>query len=382
FLRDGTVLKRLNDKWKRVILQGETEEIIREIHEAGHLGMQATIKKIQERYWWPGLVGEVQKFVSTCDQCQREKKPEKAKDIYPIVATRPFQIVGIDHVGPLHLTKKGNLYLIVAQDYFTKWPIAQPTQTTNTDEALEFVHNHIMTVYGAPEQIISDKGTAFTSAQWKRAMKKWGIKHTPTTAANPQANGQVERFNQTLIRMIKKKLGTDKSKWDGTLLQDVLMAYRSSVQATTQHTPSDLLFGYRMRLPIEGRYPIPIEEIEGEIESRMDQLKELQPERIKAAALIEEKQKRVKEKMEAGRDLANPYQVGDLVLLHAPAHKRKLEQANEGPFRIKEVGQRRTYVLETMGGVEYMKVSGRRLVPYKDRNQARVIVGESSHPLV
>src|SRR5204863_6435477 len=120
FLRDGTAMKQINNNWRRVIVRGETEELIREIHEAGHLGARATIKKIQERYWWPGLVEEVQKFTSSCDPCQREKKPKKAMDIYPMVASRPFQIIGIDHVGPLHKTKKGNQYIIVAQDYFTK----------------------------------------------------------------------------------------------------------------------------------------------------------------------------------------------------------------------------------------------------------------------
>ncbi|CAG8622821.1 2509_t:CDS:1 [Paraglomus occultum] len=136
-----------------------------------------------------------------------------------------------------------------------------------------------------------------------------------------------------------------------------------------------------MRLPIESKYPIPLDEIEEDQPDHMKQLEELHHERIKTATLIEQKQKRVKEKMEASKDLANPYQVSNLVLLYAPAHKRKLEQANEGPFRIKEVGPRRTYVLETMGGVEYMKVLGRRLVPYKDRMKARVEIGEASHPL-
>jgi len=380
FLRNGTALKLHKNEWKRVIIRPENEEIIRAIHEAGHLGIRATVKKIQERYWWPKIQEEVEKFVSTCDNCQREKKPKKAQDIYPLVATRPFQIIGIDHVGPLHTTKKGNQHIIVAQDYFTKWPIAQPTQTTNTDEALDFVQNHIITIFGVPEQIITDKGTAFTSAQWQRTMKKWGINHTPTTAANPQANGQVERFNQTLVRMLRKRLGVKKNKWDD-LLQWMLMDYRATIQATMEHTPASLLFGYRMRLPIEGKYPIPVEEIEDESVDRTKQLEELHHERIKAAALLEEKQQRVKEKYEAGKDLATPFKVGDLVLLYAPAHKRKLELPGEGPFRIREVKSRRRYIIETMGGVKCPIVSGRRLVPYNDRNEARVEIGESSQPL-
>jgi len=134
-------------------------------------------------------------------------------------------------------------------------------------------------------------------------------------------------------------------------------------------------------LPIEGRFPIPVEEIEDEPVDRAKQLEELHHERIKAAALLEEKQKRVKEKYEAGKDLATPFKVGDLVLLYAPAHKRKLEQPGEGPFRIREVKPRRRYIIETMGGVKIPIVSGRRLVPYNDRNEARVEIGESSQPL-
>ena len=85
--------------------------------------------------------------------------------------------------------------------------------------------------------------------------------------------------------------------------------------------------------------------------------------------------------MEANKGLATPLKIGDLVLLYAPAHKRKLEQASEGPFRIREVGKHGTYVLETMGRNVYKRVGRRRLIKYNDRNKARIDLGESSQPL-
>ena len=379
----GKLFIKNNNQWKKVIQSPDHEEIIRSIHQgvaAGHLGNKITSKKIKERYWWPGIDKMVEKFISTCDNCQREKKPAKAKDIYPIIAQRPFQIIGIDHVGPLHETKEGYQHLIVAQDYFTKWPIVRPTKTTNTEEALDFLWENICTQYGIPEQVITDQGTAYTSEKWKRTVQKWGINHTPTTAANPQANGQVERFNQTLVKMLRKKLGVRKDKW-AMHLPAVLMDYRASVQATTECTPSELLYGYRMRLPIEATHPIPIDELLDQPIERMKQLEELHHKRIEKAELIKQKQERVKQQQEAKKGLATPLNIGDLVLLYAPAHKRKLEQVNEGPFRIRKVGKRRTYEIETMGGVYYKKVSGRRLIKYNDRNQARVEIGETSHPL-
>jgi len=378
--RGALFISKEPNQWRRVIQRPDHEEIIRSIHEAGHLGIHSTTNKIKERYWWPGISKHVAEFISTCDQCQREKKPQKAKDIYPMIAEQPFQIVGLDHVGPLHKTKDGYQYLIVAQDYFTKWPIVKPTKTTNTDEALKFVFEEIYTIYGKPQQLITDQGTAFTSELWKTTMKKWKINHTPTTAANPQANGQVERFNQTLVKMLRKKLGARKNQWDQKL-PGLLMDYRASVQATTEKTPAELLYGYRMKLPIEAKYPIPIDELMDEPRDRFQQLEDLHHKRIEAAELIKKKQEKVKAKMEANKGLATPFEVGDLVLLHAPAHKRKLEQAMEGPFRIRKVGTHGTYVLETMGGVKYKRVSRRRLVKYNDCNKARIELGETSHPL-
>ena len=344
------------------------------------MGIHSTTNKIKERYWWPGIKKHVAEFISTCDQCQREKKPQKAKDIYPMIASRPFQIVGLDHVGPLHKTKDGYQYMIVAQDYFTKWPIVKPTKTTNTEEALKFVYEDIYTLYGKPQQLITDQGSAFTSEMWKLAMKKWKINHTPTTAANPQANGQVERFNQTLVKMLRKKLGARKNQWDQKI-PGILMDYRASIQATTEKTPAELLFGYRLELPIEAKYPISLEELMDEPPDRFQQLEDLHHKRIEAAEVIRKKQEKVKDKIEANKGLATPLKIGDLVLLYAPAHKRKLEQASEGPFRIREVGKHETYVLETMGRNVYKRVGRRRLIKYNDRNKARIDLGESSQPL-
>ncbi|CAG8489561.1 8277_t:CDS:10 [Paraglomus occultum] len=292
--RGALFIEKGPTNWRRVIQHPNHEEIIWSIHESAHLSVQNTVNKIKERY------------------C----------------------IVGLDHVGPLHKMKDSYLYIIVAQDYFTntKWPIAKPTKTTNTDEALKFVYEDIYTVYGKPQQLITDQGTAFTSNLWKRTMQKWKIKHTPTTAANPQANSQVKRFNQTLVKMLKKKLGARKDQWDQKL-QGLLMDYRASVQATTEKTPA------------------------------------------------EKKQEKVKNLWEANKGLATPFEIGDLMLLYAPVHKKKLEQAWEGPFKIRQVGKRGAYQLETLGGAIDKWVTRRRLIKYNDRNQAQVELGETSQTL-
>jgi hypothetical protein len=138
-----------------------------------------------------------------------------------------------------------------------------------------------------------------------------------------------------------------------------------------------------MELPIEAKYPIPIDELLDEPIDRFQQLEDLNHKRIEAAELIRKKQEKVKAKFEANKGPATRFKVGDEVLYYTPAHKRKLEQLNIGPFRIRKVGTHGTYDIDNMDGIPYEKrVSRRKLIPYNNRNKARVEIGESSQPLV
>ena len=181
--------------------------------------------------------------------------------------------------------------------------------------------------------------------------------------------------------MLRKTLGVHKGKWT-RFLPEALMAYRTSVQATTEHTPSQLVYGRQMRLPIDAAYPVPINELLNQPVDRIKQLEALEPTRLEVAERIKEKQAKVKAKMEANKGPATPLQVGDKVLLYAPQHKRKLEQNCEGPFRIRAIGRGGSYVLENMYGGLYKSVGRRRLIKYNDRNEARVELGEPSVPLI
>ena len=367
------LFKRTDDGYVRIIQRPDHEEIIINLHEMGHLGIKAVMSKIRKRYWWPKWQKDVEHFVKTCEACQRDKKPKLATDIYPIKATRPFEIIGIDHVGPLKANKDGYQYLIVAQDYFTKWPIVAPTKSTNTDEALTFVWSNIVSQFGTPERIITDQGSAFTSDHWKRTMKKWNIKHITTTAMNPQANGQVERFNQMLIKMIRRSLMAEKSKWVEQI-PTVLLAYRTSVQATTNVTPSELVYGFQMKLPIDNKFVTQPEEIlEDEFGKQLDALKTLEQRRLLAAARIEQQKEKMKQKS-LMKEQPKEYEIGDKVLLYSPNKQHKLMQNTTGPYKIKKVLGKRRYLLETLGGQNCGVVTGRRLIPWLDRNKVTVEV--------
>ena len=64
----------------------------------------------------------------------------------------------------------------------------------------------LMKRFGAPERLVSDRGTAFTSSLFKQFCESNGIHHTLNSSRHAQANGQVERLNQTILPALQSSL--------------------------------------------------------------------------------------------------------------------------------------------------------------------------------
>ena len=154
----------------------------------------------------------------------------------------------MDILGPLPRTPRGNRYVLVISDYFTKWTesYALPDQTATT--IAEKVVSEFVSHFGIPRQIHSDQGTNFESNVMAEICKLLGIEKTRTTPLHPQSDGQVERFNRTLVEMLRGRLQPDQKDWD-LQLSACMMAYRSSVHESTGFTPNQLMLGHEIEVP-------------------------------------------------------------------------------------------------------------------------------------
>ena len=79
------------------------------------------------------------------------------------MAGAPFERVAVDLMGPFEVTSEGNQYIIVVQDYFTKWVIAEALPDKTTQGVADVLLNRWITHYGCPERLHSDQGGEFTS---------------------------------------------------------------------------------------------------------------------------------------------------------------------------------------------------------------------------
>ena len=153
-------------------------------------------------------------------------------------------------MGPLPPSVRGNRYILVITNLFTKWVEAFPLKETSSETLARVLLNEVICRFGTPEVLHSDQGKNLWSNLIQSLCDLLGIQRTNTTAYHPHGNGQTERFNCTLEAMLAKVLQDDSTHWDDHIPQ-VLFAYRTAVHTSTRFTPFSLLFGRTPNLPVD-----------------------------------------------------------------------------------------------------------------------------------
>ena len=216
-----------------------------------HLGIEKVLAKLQQKYYWPRMEKSIRWFIDDCIPCQRFRQgTNRRMPLQPIRAMAPFHMVAIDVIGPLPETDRGNKYIVTLMDYYTKWPEAYPTKDQTAQTIVDLLHERIIPQHGVPKVIITDRGPCFSSELFVSETAAVGAHVCYTSPYHHQANGLVERWNRTLMDMIKPTVELEPEKWD-RYIGPVLFAYRSTPHASTGNTPFFLRHGIDPNLPME-----------------------------------------------------------------------------------------------------------------------------------
>ena len=169
-------------------------------------------------------------------------------ELHPIPVTKVWHRVGIDLVGPLPETRRGNKYIITLSDYFSKWPEAAPLPSKEATGVASFLLDTFCR-HGWPKIVQSDQGREFINTINSCLFEMTGIKQCVSSAYHPQTNSLDERLNQTLIATLKKVVDASTDDWDDHL-SAALYAYRISRQASSKFSPFFLVYNRQPRKAI------------------------------------------------------------------------------------------------------------------------------------
>ena len=247
-LNNGILYKQGEHQDLLVIPDEMQNEIIRIIHEDGHFAVKKTEDVITRDYYIPRMNEKIEGVIRDCVPCilSSRKQGKKEGFLHPLTKEcEPLHTYHVDHLGPLDTTNKNYKHILVVIDSFTKFVWLYPTKSTTSNEVIQKLELQRKTV-GNPVNIMSDKGTAFTSIEFENYCQEHNIQHFKITAGLPRANGQVERINSIIIPVLTKLSIKDPTQWFKHV-DEVQRLLNSTYQRSINTTPFELLIGIKMK---------------------------------------------------------------------------------------------------------------------------------------
>ena len=242
--------------YQLVVPENHRQNILKSYHAepwGGHHGVTRTYEKISFRFFWFNMFQDVVNFIGNCLDCNTGKthhRKQRTKLQRNIIPKRPFDVWGIDVVGPFTESMSGNKWIVVFVDHYSRWVEAFATKNHNADTVVDLLINEICSRYGTPRKILTDRGSEFLSSFARSIYKTLNVVKLNTTAYHPQSNGKVERMNKNVVQRLKMYVNEDHTDWD-QFLPRVLWGIRADYNEATGFSPFKILYGKEMWLPAD-----------------------------------------------------------------------------------------------------------------------------------
>ena len=158
----------LKKRSKQVVVPQHLRRQLTEEHHrgkmAGHFSVDRVFKTMAQKWWWDGMYRDIDNIVSGCPECAIVSGGGKVRTppLCPIPIQRPFQIMGVD-IMALPNTSKGNQYVLVFQDFLSKWPMVYALPDQRAHRIVKILVEEIIPIFGVPEALLSDRGTNLVS---------------------------------------------------------------------------------------------------------------------------------------------------------------------------------------------------------------------------
>ena len=259
-------------------------------HEAAHQGQRRSASLMQEQFWWPGMARDLRNRIRKCGRCRKFEAAPPIVPMQPLTCSGPGELLHVDFTSieeTVPLKEEPVIRnVLVLQDHFSKYVVAYVVKDQTARTAAVTLRNGYFGLFGAPAYLVSDQGKAFTGHLITHLCELYGVHKLRTSPYHTQTNGQVERMNQTIIRMIGKLAEDKKAHWSEHL-PELLSAYNGTRSAVTGYSPYHLLFERKNRMPVDCLSPKLCES----------------PHRTKMEVSVATMQKRLKEAFKVARRL-------------------------------------------------------------------------------
>ena len=236
----------------RIVIPPQLQDQVLAMLHDGHPGINQMKRLARNHFWWPLMDAAIESCVRCCTRCQasRASQPEAPPQPWTF-PRRPWSRVHVDFAE-----LEGRQLLIVVCAY-SKWCDVFVCNSTSSATAIEKLRESFSSK-GLPAVLVSDRGTAFTSAEFKQFMRSNKILHKFSPPLHPASNGQAE----ALVKVVKAGVAR---RSEGTLMTRIsrfLFRYRNTPHSSTGRSPAELMLRRPMRCHLDQLHPDLSREIE------------------------------------------------------------------------------------------------------------------------
>jgi transposase InsO family protein len=230
------------------------DDLLRSYHDSlGHQGQDRTQRAVGTKYFWPRMQTDIEYYVKSCEECQKSKRNYHGKHapLQPLHIGHIFSRIHVDMIGPLNKTPEGYQHILLVMDSFTKWCEAFPMKSGTAADVAEVLHSEIFCRYGAPREMLTDRGQNFSSHLVAELCKLFQVTKLQTSSYHPQTNAACERMNRFIEKTLKPYMNKEKNNWH-KVLPSVLWAYRTTpATESTGYSPFYMMFVREPTQPID-----------------------------------------------------------------------------------------------------------------------------------
>lgn len=331
-----------NHHYKLVVPKLMINVVLQMCHDSpmgGHAGIQNTVDRVREFYYFHRLPTIVAEYVRSCHECQIRKTSSfhtKAGLVSFPIPSEPFQVWEMDLCGPFPLSSAGHTYIFTAIDMFSKFIYAEPLLNCDSLTVGNAIYR-LFTTFGVCKTIVTDQGSEFIARSTRELCKQMHVSQEFTPSFTHHCLGACERSHRTLEERMTPYIRQGKSWHD--ILPAIVFSINSCVSSSTHYSPFEVVYGRRPQYPLVNPTDVDFRDLPKDAHVYLKQLcKKLQIVRDEVKSNIE---KSNIEMLKRANEKISPLtvKVGDFVYLHEDnaCQGRKLQANFSGPYIVNKI---------------------------------------------
>ncbi|MCP4342172.1 MAG: transposase family protein, partial [Desulfobulbaceae bacterium] len=148
-------------------------------------------------YYWPGGNSSIKEYCESCGPCHSSDAVRPQEPVPTGAIPLPDALwmeLSLDITGPFASAPYNERFIIVLQDYFSKYPVVLLMEKITSKVIVRWM-KRVFSLFGNPLKIRSDNGPQFISTEFAEFLHNRNIAHDRSPVYHPQSNGLVEVFN-------------------------------------------------------------------------------------------------------------------------------------------------------------------------------------------